>query len=345
MITDAQYASSKAARRFARWFLLILLVAVTVMGWNWAKTQGYIDNFQQTLKRYLIDADVFGSRTRAMIAQIDSTQLETNQRMDQLAASVLSIDNQRHVVAQNNVKAINSNGQNERILEVVTHLVYSANQFLQLTGDTENAQAALKQALMWAQSSDQLVNTDIEAALAGDIQRLEVVSQLDRAKIYQEISRYAEQISPLPLAMDTHLKTFNPPEIPIEAADSNFLSKFFVEIWQDLCQLIQIKKLDSATVALLSPSQVQLLHGNVKLQLKQAQLALLTRDQDAFLYGLDTAHGLIDSYFDTRQSSVIELQTKLKQYKEMAKEMAYPELLASLQALQSTQIKSERGNK
>ncbi len=345
MITDAQYASSKAARRFARWLLMILLVAITVMGWNWARTQGYVDNFQQTLKRYLTDADIFGSRTRTMIAQIDSTQLETNQRLDQLAASMLLIDNQRHAIAQKNVKASNSNGQDKQLLEVATHLVYSANQLLQLTGDTENARAALKQALMWVQSSDQLVNSGIEAALAEDIQRLEVASQLDRAKIYQEISHYAEQIGPLPLAMDAHLQTFNPPEILTETADSNLVSRFFAEIWQDLCRLIQIKKLNSATVALLSPSQVQLLHGNVKLQLKQAQLALLTRDQGTFLHGLDMALGLIDSYFDTRQSSVIELQAKLKQYKEMAKEMAYPELLISLQVLQSTQIKSERGNK
>jgi len=345
MNTNIQYSSSRSARRFARWLLMLLLIAITVMGWNWAKTQGYVANFQQAIMRYLTDADIFGSRTRAMLVQIDSAQLETNQRLDQLAASLLSIDSQRHAIAQdNNIKAITSSGQDEQILAVVTHLIYSANQFLQLTGDTKNAQTTLKQALVWVQSSEQLMDTDIGAALTGDIWQLDEVNHLDRAKIYQDISRYAEQIDQLPLAMNAHLQTLDLPKIQTEANNSSLWSRFFAEIWQDLYQLVQIKKLDSQTTVLLSPSQIQLLHGNVILQLKQAQLALLIRDQDAFARGLETALGLINGYFDTQQSGVIEIQTKLNQYKEMARKITYPDLQASLQALQSAQIKLERGD-
>lgn len=344
MNTNVQYSSSRSARRFARWLLMLLLTAIAVMGWNWAKNQGYVANLQQAVIQYLTDADIFGNRTRAMIAQIDSTQFETNQRLDQLAASLLSIDSQRHAIAQNNIRAIDSNGQDEKILDAVTYLIYSANQFLQLTGDTENTQAVLEQALAWVQSSKQLMNTEIETALAEDILQLEEVSHLNRADIYQEISRHAEQIDQLPLIMNAHLQTINLSKTQTETADSGFWSHFFVEIWQDLCQLVQIKKLDSETMVLLSPSQIQLLHSNVKLQLKQAQLALLTRDRDTFVRGLETALGLINRYFDTQQSNVIETQVKLKQYKEMAEEMVYPDLLASLQALQSVQMKLERGN-
>jgi len=343
MNTNVKHSSSRSARRFARWLLMLLLIAIAVMGWNWAKTQGYVANYQQTLMQYLADADIFGSRTRTMLVQIDSAQLETNQRLDQLAASLLAVDSQRHAIAQNKIQAIDSNGQDEQVLAVVTHLIYSANQILQLTGDTENARVALKQALALVQSSERLMDTGIRSALTGDIQQLEDANHLDRAIIYRDINYYAAQIDHLPLAMNAHLQIINLPEIQVEATNPGFWSRLFVEIWQDLKQLVQIKKMDSEATVLLSPSQIKLLYGNVKLQLKQAQLALLIRDHENFAHGLETALGLINSYFDVQQSDVIEIQTKLNQYKEMAKEMAYPDLLASLQALQSAQIKLERG--
>lgn len=344
MNTNAQYSTSKSVRRFARWLLILLLIAIVVMGWNWAKNQGHVANLQQILTQYLNDADIFGSRTRGMIAQIDSIQFETDRRLDQLAASLLSIENQRHSFVQNDIEAISRIGSDEQVLAAVTRLVYFANHFLQLTGDTESSRAVLEQTLASVRSSKQLMNADIEAALTKDIQQLEKASHLDRTSIYQDISRSIAQIDQLPLAMNTHLQIINLPEIQTEATNSSSWLRFFAKIWQDLCQLIQIKKMDSETMVLLSPSQVQLLRGNVKLQLKQAQLALLTRDHDTFAHGLETALGLIDGYFDTQQSDVIGIQAKLNQYKEMAKEMAYPDLLASLQALQSAQMKLERGN-
>ncbi|MDT8363950.1 MAG: uroporphyrinogen-III C-methyltransferase [Nitrosomonas sp.] len=344
MRTDTQHSSSKSARRFARWLLIILLIAVTFMGWEWAKTQGYIADFQRTLTQYLADADVFGNRARGMIAQIDSVQLDMDQRLDQLAASLLSIDNQRHTIAQHNIEAITSNGSDKQVLGVVTRLVYFADQFLRLTGDTENAQIVLKQALVLLQQSERLMAAGIGAVLTGDIQQLETANHLNRAEIYQDINRYAEQIDQLPLAMKTHLLALEPPEIQSEAASSGYWPRVLAEIRQDLSQLIHIKKLDSETTVLLSPSQIQLLHGNVKLQLKQAQLALLTRDQDTFTHGLEAALDLISRYFDTQHPAVVEIQTELSQHMETAEEMAYPDLQASLQALQSAQIKLERGD-
>ncbi len=157
--------------------------------------------------------------------------------------------------------------------------------------------------------------------------------------VYWNIGRYAEKIDQLPLAMNAYLVPLELPAAKSEIAGSGFCSRYFMEIWQDLCRLIQVKKLNNEAVALLSPSQIQLLYGNVELQLKQVQLALLTRDQDAFVRGIEIALDLIDRYFDTQQPAVIEMQAGLNQYKEVAKEMVSLDLGASLQVLQSTQMK------
>lgn len=342
MNTDAQHSSSNSVRRFARWLLISLLIAVVAMGWNWTKNQGYIANLQQIGIQYVTDADIFGSRTRTMIAKIESAQLAISQRLDQLAANWLSIDNQRRAIARSDNQAIANSGQGEKAVDIVVHLINSAYQFLQLAGDTESAQAALEQALKWVRSNDQLMDTDIEAALMLDIQQLEQASRLDRMNIYREIGRYAERIDRLPLAMYTNLQTVDLSAKRAETADSSIWARFFTQIWQDLCQLVRIKKLDSKATTLLSPSQIQLLHGNVKLQLKQAQLALLTRDRQAFSQSLETTLDLINDYFDTQQPSVIELQEKLNHYERMAAKMVYPDSLASLQILQSIQMKLKR---
>lgn len=264
---DTNIQSSISVRRLARWLLMILLLAIIAMGWKWANTQGYIARFQQTLTQYLVDADILGTRTRQMLAQVESALIETDQQLNQLTASLPSINNQKQALTQSDIEAITNE------------------------------------------------------------------------ETYQNIGRYAEQIDQLPLAMHAYLVPLEFPAAKLGITGSGFWSRFFTDIWQDLRQLIQIKKLSNETIALLSPSQIQLLHGNVKLQLKQAQLALLTRDQAAFVQTVETALSLIDGHFELQQPAVIEIQAELKRYQEMAKEMASTDSGASLQALQFTQIK------
>lgn len=135
-------------------------------------------------------------------------------------------------------------------------------------------------------------------------------SPMQRESI-EKLSSLIERIDALPLMMDVHLEKV---EFPLEQfivqRDYRWY-KFLNEVWQDLQQFVVIEKIDNPEIELLSPSQRDLLHENIKLRLLLAQYSLLSNDQTSFQANLENARNSINHHYDKQAESVVELLNEL----------------------------------
>jgi uroporphyrin-III C-methyltransferase len=342
MNKNVQLKTSKPARRFAIFVLLILLFAVVIMTWQWAEKRGYITDTKHFLMQYLDDADVFSNRTRRIIAEIESKRTETEQRLNQLAASSLASDNQQ-LAAETLINEDVDSKSDAWILGTVKHLIVFSDQHLQLTGNVHAAIATLEHALELLQTSEVLGSSKLSAKLTSDIEQLKMSSNVNILDIYQDIESYFVQVDDLPLAMETQLVKINWVGKLPNLSESSMWRRYLNEVLQDCRQLVSVKKLENPDVPLLSHSQAKLLRENIKLQLTLARLALLTRDESSFRSVLITAVEWMNQYFDTQDQSVKDMLETLDGLSEVKFESYFPDLRESLEAVKREQLMLKKG--
>jgi len=342
MNKNTQLKTSKPARRLAIFVLLILLFAVVIMTWQWAEKRGYIADTNNFLTQYLDDADVFSNRTRKIIAEIESKRTETEQRLNQLAASSLASDNQR-LAAETLINEDVDSRSDAWILGTVKHLIVFSDQHLQLTGNVHAAIATLEHALELLQTSEVLGSSKLSAKLTSDIKQLKMSSNVNILDIYQDIEAYFVQVDVLPLAMETQLIKINLAGKLPNLSESSVWHRYFNEVLQDFRQLVSVKKSENPNVPLLSHSQAKLLRENIKLQLTLARLALLTRDESSFRSVLITAVDWMNQYFDTQDQSVKDMLETLDGLSEVKFGSHFPDLRESLEAVNREQLMLKKG--
>jgi uroporphyrin-3 C-methyltransferase len=342
MNKNTQLKTSKPARRLAIFVLLILLFAVVIMTWQWAEKRGYIADTKNFLTQYLDDADVFSNRTRKIIAEIESKRTETEQQLNQLAASLLASDNQR-LAAETLINEDVDSRSDAWILGTVKHLIVFSDQHLQLTGNVHAAIATLEHALELLQTSEVLGSSKLSAKLTSDIEQLKMSSNVNILHIYQDIEAYFVQVDVLPLAMETQLIKINLAGKLSNLSESSVWHRYFNEVLQDFRQLVSVKKSENPNVPLLSHYQAKLLRENIKLQLTLARLALLTRDESSFRSVLITAVDWMNQYFDTQDQSVKDMLETLDRLSEVKFESHFPDLRESLEAVNREQLMLKKG--
>lgn len=298
-----QASTSGSARRLAVVTLMILLVAMVFMLWKWAEKQGHVSAMEHSLTAYLADADVFSSRSREMLAELELEKTEIEQRLSHLEERLQVV---RELPVE--VGKLPDDGSNHAevwILGAVERLVVAADRSLQLTGDVHSALDSLKHAQELLQSAEISNSPKLNEMLAENIERLDALPAVDIQGIHRDIIELAAQIDNLPLMMDFNLNLIEIdwPEKQ-DTLEPGLWHRYLHEIEQDFNRLIKIERMSDSGTPLLSPSQIRLLKENIRLQLMQARLALLTRDEHNFHTAVKTATNWIQKYFNTEASSV-----------------------------------------
>lgn len=296
-----QISTSGSARRLAVFILVILLIAVTAMLWKWAEKQGYISAMEHSLATYLADADVFSSRSRTMLTELELEKTEIKQRLNHLEERLLVT--RESPVEIGKLSDGDSTHTGAWMLGAIERLIVSADRYLRMTGDVRSALDSLKYAQELLQSDEIPGSSKLNEALAGDIEQLEVLATLDVQRINQDITELATRIDDLPLMMDASLIEIDLPEKQ-DTSEPRLWHRYLLEIEKDLSRLIKIEKINDSGTSLLSPSQIHLLKENIRLQLMQARLALLIRDEGNFRTAVKTAIDWVQQYFNTEAQSV-----------------------------------------
>src|SRR5699024_1256170 len=66
----------------------------------------------------------------------------------------------------------------------------------------------------------------------------------------------------------------------------------------ELAELVAVRRVDDATVLLMTPEQIQGLREHVRLRISMAQLALMTRQDEIWQMELDTLMQLVEKRYD-----------------------------------------------
>ena len=230
--------------------------------------------------------------------------------------------------------------RHEWLVAEAEYLVNLASHRLILAQDVKTAIAALKAA------DDRLRETGdpslivLRKALADDISSLRAVALPDIAGLSLKLNTIVQDVDDLPLLTpepETAAKRqTGPARPPVE----NW-QELPAAMWEDMKKLVIIRDHQGPIKPLLSPEQHFFLSQNLKLQLEQARLALLTGENEVYHERLDTAQGWISNWFDPENNRTIHMLDQLKQLAAVDVQPSLPELTRTYQAFQTYQAKQD----
>ena len=225
-----------------------------------------------------------------------------------------------------------------RVLAEIEQTLTFASQQLQLTGSVAAAQATLAGV---DQRLAQLNRPDLiglRQAIAKDADSLKAMPAFDLTGTTVKLDNLAGMIDKLPLAIDT----LRDQPAPVPKTEGDRLARLAAELWHEMKQLIQIRRMDRPEAMLLSPEQAFFVRENVKLRLMDARTALLLRDETTYRADLKAVQGYLQQYFDRRAAQNVSASALVQQLTSQSLALKLPDLGASLAAARNARNTAER---
>lgn len=319
--------------------VIIALVAVVLLGWQWVETRSRLSGLYDELARRLSEGDSVAKESRGMARQ-------SQESVDALHAKLGALESKLDE-AQGQQAALESMYQevtrtrDERVLAEVEHAINIALQQLQLGGNVPGALIALQSADAQLARADRPQFLALRKALARDIDRLKLVQVPDLSGIALKLENVVSAVDALPLAFE------GKPHASVHAAEQpptpqGVLGGLAADVWRELKGLVRVERLDRPDPVLLAPDNAFFLRENLKLRLLNARLALLQRDVRTFTDDLRQAHAWIEQHFDQQAKSVQNSLATLKQLSGSGISLDLPVLNETVAALAATRVGPER---
>lgn len=334
--------------------LLVLLLLLAAQWWT-SKTE--LGSVREEVARRLRSADILNSETRLLVKTGMENLKEIQAKVNVLESKQVEAQGQQLALEQ--LYQDFSKTRDEWALTEIEQVLSTASQQLQLAGNVQGALIALQNADMRLSNSDKPQFIQIRRAIAGDLEKLKSLPDLDLTGIALRLDSAIAQIDAMPLLADEQPLTPAPKpghaaakEVKAAKADSagstkqtdgtqwllklqNVWQKVSIEMWGDVQQLVRIRSVESPEALLLSPTQAYYARENLKLRLLNARLALLSRNESAFRSDMIASQDTIAKYFDTRAKRTQTVQALLKQVQGSNLSIEMPTLSNSLDAVRS----------
>src|SRR5262249_8743458 len=114
------------------------------------------------------------------------------------------------------------------------------------------------------------------------------------------------------------------------------------EVWNELRQLVVVRRVDAPEPPLLPPQQAYFARENLKLRLLNARLALLSRDEAGYREDLRVAQAWVQRYFDARAKQSQAALANLRQLSSASVSFEPPSIADSLEAVRGFQSRREK---
>jgi len=304
----AAAGSIKAALR--RPPVLIAVIAVLLLGWQWVDTRSRFADVRDELAKRLSEGDAVAKDARALSRQSQEEVQSLQAKVGALEAKLAETQGQQ--LALEAMYQELSRSRDERLLAEVDQAVTIAAQQLQLAGNVEAALIALQGADARLARAANPRFLGLRKLLARDIIRLKALPAADVPGIALKLESVIVVVDTMPLAYEQRPKAEPPTKPSRSPADLSFWQALALEVWNDTKQLVRIERIDRPEPGLLSPSQNFFLRENLKLRLVNARLALLSRDGKSFREDVQQSRDWLERYFDTRAKPVQAALTALK---------------------------------
>jgi len=183
---------------------------------------------------------------------------------------------------------------------------------------------------------------NVRKMIAQAVQELKQVPQADLAGLSLQLSAINKTIDKLPLTTSDPKAKQQLEQQEMEGAKKvESWSQLPAVIWSDLKGLVEVREHDKPIEPMLAPKERFFLIENVRLQLEQARLAMLSGQAAVYKERIATAISWISEHFDNKASIT---KTTLESLTTLANESIAPELpeiAYTYQALQKYRLSRE----
>lgn len=340
-------------------YLLLVLLAVA-LGALWWNTQSEMSSLRQEVSRRLQSGESVANESRAAAKSVQEQTKELQAKLNILENKQLEAQGQWAALEQ--LYQDLSKTRDDWVLAEVEQVISTASQQLQLAGNVKGAIIALQNADARLAQYDNAQFILIRRAIAQDLEVLQALPAVDLTGIALRLDTVIGRIDTLPL-----LAGEQPPVAAAEPKNQRFVQRepapeegeatqgrrlndwlarmeqawhsLTHELWTEMRQIVQVRKVDNPDALLLSPTDAYFARENLKLRLLSARLALLARNESAFRSDLVAAQETMVKYFDTRAKQTQTVQELLKQIQGSNLLIEMPNLGNSLNAIRSHKTK------
>lgn len=330
-------APLRAARHWGPW-LVVALVAVALLGWQWAETRYKLHQAQAELAQRVEAADSASKETRGLAKQSQDEVAQLEAKMGALQAKQDEFQSQQASLA-NLYQDMVRNRDEWTLAEIEQSLTLAAQQ-LQLAGNVPGAILALQAADTRLARSAQPQFLGLRQVLNRDLARLRAAPLADLPGMSVRLETVLGNVDRLPLAFEAR------PRQVREAAGAPALTwwqRLGTGLWDELKGLVRVQRLDRSEPALLAPEQSAYLRENLKLRLLNARLAMLSRDQWTFRSELKQSEAWLERYFNTQDPGVANALSTVRQLAGTDLMINLPDLNDSLGAVRNLKLGKEAG--
>jgi uroporphyrin-3 C-methyltransferase len=336
----APAAAAPAGRpsRVAVLALIAVLLAAGVAALAWLDTRSRIGATQEELARRLRDIETDAREARSVARQAQEALRDTQTKLGQVELRLAESQSQQ--LALEALYQDLSRNRDEWQLAEIEQVLAIAQQQLQLAGNVRAALLALELAEARLSRTDRPQFAPIRRALARDIERLKSLPALDTAAVSSRIDGLVAAVDSLPLAFDERGERGAARKEP--SPDGGFLSRLGNEVWNELRQLVVVRRIDGTEPPLLPPTQAYFVRENLRLRLLNARLSLLSRDEAGYRADLRASQAWIQRYFDAKSKPAADALAQLKTLLGTSLSFEMPSISESLEAVRGFKFRRER---
>lgn len=335
-----------------RWqnpWLVVVLLALALVGWQWLETRQLIAATQKELAERLLHNDTANAESRLLANQAQEQVAGVLARIGALEARLAESRSQQ-LMLESLYQDLARN-RDAWLLAEIEQVVSLAAQQLQLANNVQGAVLALQTADGRLAGSNRPQFIGLRKVLSRDLERLRALPQLDTAGINQRIENVLLAIDTLPLSVDARPRSRLPlaqtvDDMPTGSQSASPLSltfwqKISSEFWQEMKGLVRIQRFDRDEPVLLAPGQEFFLRENLKLRLLSARLALLAHDQPTFRNELRQAQSWLERHFNAHDPGLQNARTTLQRLAATDITIPLPTLNESLAAIKTFKLGKE----
>ncbi len=240
-------------------------------------------------------------------------------------------------------------------LSEVEQLISIAKRQLYLLGNVKGASIALSQAIDLLEGTEKPSLLNLRTALEKDLTEIKALPSDDLLRLAISLDSVVNSVESLPMlssaqattdqtlaqlteeeafevVADTQAPAANEQAQGFEKAWAS-IKKVAQTVWYDIKSLIEVTKVDSPEVLMLSSRQETDLRNTLRLSLLNARISLLSRQATLLKSDLERSGNLLNTYFDSKSIQVQRAQTVLAEIGEVQLDLVLPELQATSAAL------------
>ncbi len=337
--------------------MAVIVIGLLLAAHAWS-THSKFQKLRMDMAKSLQKGEVVNTETAATVRSVQELAKD-------LQAKVALLEN-RQLEAQSQQLALEqlyqdlSKNRDEWALAEIEQVLSTASQQLQLAGNVQGALIALQNADRSLSHSDKPQFITIRRAIARDTDKLKALPSLDLIGVALRIDNVITQVDTLPMLSDEKpslpapapkapkfdkqgkqlavVAPTTPPDTYMGRAQATWQA-WTGEMWNEMRQLIRVRRVDTPAALMLSPEQAYFLRENLKLRLLNARLALMSRNESAFRTDMAAAQDALVKYFDARAASTQSAQTLLRQVQANNVAIEMPSLSDSLNAVRNYKSK------